>query len=751
MVMELNRTIIRTIRAYRTQYVGSLILIIVSCMLFTMMNFLSLNMKEMTDAFESGSVQEDAEFSTNVPIDNLDSLQDTTGATIEAFGSFDWDVADQVTLRVFSENDAVNLPAVISGSLPQSHEILLDPAFAETNGYEIGSVITISGTEFTVSGTMSLPNYIYPLESESDLMSNPSHFGIAVISKEDYAELGYAMSSYAVKFDANLGSVHDQTAALKQTLKDEGYTVIHWLGITSNVRVVFVRAKIEGIDSIRYFMPILILTLTCILTGIIIRRMIKREASVIGTLYAQGFRRKEIMGHYMLYPLLISVVGGIVGTLLGMLTVNPMLRYMGHYFNIPLGKTNFDWTVLAISIALPIVFLCVSGWFVLRGELRHAPVELMKGNRESAKVNVLERIIKPDKFKFKTKFIVREQFRSISRTVFLLFGTLMASMLLLFGFAAKSSLDFLLKDNIKDTYRFGYEYVYNSLRTDEAPAGAEAFLATLFVYDDGDNEKNVTLCGIQNSPAYLGLFDEDGNAMNTDQVIITRSLATQLNLMPGDRITLVSLYNAKTYEITVDAIAETYVGETVYLPIGELTDLLGLPSGSYNGLWSEQALDIPSDQLYSEKSIDESIQDFYDSMEPIVMAIGVLAVISFFIGLVVIYVVTSLIVEENRMTVSLMKVFGYRKKEINSLVLSSSLPVVIVGYLLGIPLTLVSLDAMFAKITDSLNLTMPIVIKYPYLILGFVLILSVYECSKFLSRKKIDRIGMNEALKSVSE
>ncbi len=70
----------------------------------------------------------------------------------------------------------------------------------------------------------------------------------------------------------------------------------------------------------------------------------------------------------------------------------------------------------------------------------------------------------------------------------------------------------------------------------------------------------------------------------------------------------------------MDAIAETYVGETVYLPIGELTDLLGLPSGSYNGLWSEQALDIPSDQLYSEKSIDESIQDFYDPMEPIVMA-----------------------------------------------------------------------------------------------------------------------------------
>jgi hypothetical protein len=36
--------------------------------------------------------------------------------------------------------------------------------------------------------------------------------------------------------------------------------------------------------------------------------------------------------------------------------------------------------------------------------------------------------------------------------------------------------------------------------SDEAPAGAEAFLATLFVYDDGDNEKIVTLCGIQNSP-----------------------------------------------------------------------------------------------------------------------------------------------------------------------------------------------------------------------------------------------------------
>ena len=48
--------------------------------------------------------------------------------------------------------------------------------------------------------------------------------------------------------------------------------------------------------------------------------MLKRESVIIGTLYALGYRKKEIMNHYLLYPMVISLEGGILGTMLGLLT-----------------------------------------------------------------------------------------------------------------------------------------------------------------------------------------------------------------------------------------------------------------------------------------------------------------------------------------------------------------------------------------------------------------------------------------------
>ena len=71
--------------------------------------------------------------------------------------------------------------------------------------------------------------------------------------------------------------------------------------------------------------------------------------------------------------------------------------------------------------------------------------------------------------------------------------------------------------------------------------------------------------------------------------------------------------------------------------------------------------------------------------------IGFLATVAFIIGVIVIYVVTSLIVEEYKSSISLMKIFGYRKKEINSLLLNSSTIVVVIGYIMGIPLILAAL------------------------------------------------------------
>ncbi len=747
--MIINKKIKRTMLESKSQYLGSVLLIVISCLLYTLLNQLSSNMDQMASSFEKSYIQEDASFTTGEDL-NIPELESRFGTRIEKGAAFDFAVLGDKTLRIFSENTKVNLPAVTEGAGLSGNDILLDPAFAKANGLKIGNTLKILDKPFKIAGFMSLPNYIYPLKSETDVISNPDSFGTAVVRKEDFEKFGRGNSFYSVKFNSDNGGVEEQAARFREYMKNEGIFINQWTDIADNKRVAFVNTKIEGISKMSSAAPVAILLLTCILTGIVVWRLLRRESAIIGTLYAQGYRRTEIKRHYLIYPLSIALIGGITGTLFGALLLKPMLEYMVSYFNMPIISIAFNPGYIAVSLLLPVFFLGVSGYLVLGRELGYSPVELMKGGRTKSKVNFVEGKLRLDRFKFSAKFKIREQLRSLSRLIFLLLGVAMATMLLLLGFTAKSSLDYLMKDSFKNTFKFQYEYVYNSLHKEQPPSNAEAFSAAAFALKS-DDKTVFTVSGISPGSRYVVLKDKTGDDLEKENVIMTKPLAARLKAGPGDTVRAVNKLDSKEYAITVDSIAETYAGEFIFMPISQFDELLGYPAGSYAGLWSDTKLEIPEKALYSARSVDEGIRDFSASTQPLQATIGVIAFMSFIIGLIVIYVVTSLIIEENKGNISLMKIFGYRRKEVNSLILNSTSMVIVAGYILGIPLILLSMSALFKSLTESIRLTLPVTIGYPYILVGFAVVYLTYELSKALSRKKVDRISMSEALKAGME
>lgn len=746
---SLDKKIMRTMLESKSQYLGSIILIIISCLLYTMMTQLSSNMDDLTTSFEKNYVQEDASFITSSRIDNIQELESKFSARIEEGATFDYEISKDKTLRIFSQNTKVNIPAIIAGENLSGNDILIDPAFANANKLEIGNELRILDKSYKIAGFTSLPNYIYLLKSESDMISNAENFGIAVISKEDFNQFNRGNSFYSVKFNSNT-DIEAQASQFRDYLKSENVIVNKWTDIGDNTRVTYVIVKIKSIGDISSTLPVAILLLTCILTGIVIWRLLKRESIIIGTLYAQGYRKNEIQKHYLWYPLSIALTGGIIGTILGALLLKPMLNMMVAFFNIPVSSIYFKPEYIVVSLLLPILFLGISGYIVLNKALRHSPVELMRDIRENNKVNFIERKFTLDKLRFSTKFKIRQQLRSLSRLTFLLLGVIMATMLLLLGFTAKSSMDYFMKDSLKDTYKFQYEYVYKSLQVEQPPSDAETFTASSFTLKS-DSKNSFVISGIEPDSKYISLKDKSGVNLNTDQVIVTKPLAEKLNVSPGDKINVVNKLDSREYSVTVERIAETYIGEFIFIPVEQFNELFGLPSASYVGLWSNTKLDIPEKLLYSARTVDDSIRDFNESTQPLQATVGIISFMAFIIGLIVIYVVTSLIIEENKGNISLMKVFGYRKKEVNSLILNSSSMIIVIGYIIGLPLILASMGILFKSLTDSIKLTIPVTISYPYIIAGFVVVYLTYELSKALSRKKVNRISMSDALKAGME
>lgn len=746
--MVINKKIKRTMLENRAQYFGSLVLIIISCMLYTMFNQLTSSMNNISTSFEKNYVQEDANFITDKRLQDMASIEKKFNMLIEESGSLDYKVSEGKTLRIFSENNKVDIPAVVKGTNLSGKDILLDPAYAAANKIEIGSSINIYGKSFKVAGFMSLPNYIYPLKQESDLLNDPKGFGIAVITKEDFQGLGRGNLSYSIKFKGDKSNVDGKISEFKEYLKNQGVVVLGFSSISENPRVTYVTAKIQGINQMSAALPIFILLLTCILTGIVIWRMLQREFVYVGTLYSLGYRKQEIMRHYLAYPLIVSLLGGIIGTALGALTLRPMIDVMISYFNMPVGNLVFDAKYVIISLLLPIVFLMVCSFFVINRALKYSPLDLIKGGKEKTKVGFIEKRLKLDRFKFSTKFKLREQLRSVPRSIFLLLGVATATMLLLMGFAMKSSIDFMLKDDYYNTFKYKYQYMLNSLEKG-APANSEGFSVTAFSLKT-DSKTSFGVYGINPDSKYISLKNGD-EAIDLHKIVITRPLADKLNVKAGDTIAAVNKLDSKEYKLTIDSIANTYVGEYIYMPIDKFNTMLNYPAGSYMGLWSSSSMDIAENKLLSSMTIDDVKAAFDSLTKPMQEYVGAISVMSFLIGLIVIYVVTSLIIEENKGNISLMKVLGYKKKEVYSLILNSSSIIVVLGYIIGVPMLTASLGQLIKSATKGMNVSFPITINYLYVIIGFVIIYASYELSKAVSRRKVNRISMTEALKSGRE
>ena len=749
MVMVLNKRLLRILKENKLRYLGILVLIVLGSYTFVVAAGLSQNLAVLVTTFTEDHVQEDLSFSTDRPISDVAELENKFDALIEEYMSFDAKLSDTLTLRLLSETKKVNIPAIIEGrTLSRPGEILLDPAFAEANGYSIGSQIKAQDKTFTVVGFVSLPHYIYPLKNVNDILYSPKEFGVGVINREEFSDIDNAASIYSVKFNDRTRSLNMQAVELRKYLQVKGFTVSNWIDIMNNKRARIVWASITGMKTMSVPLPAAMFLLSSLIIGIMFWRIIRRESVIIGTLYAQGYRRRELMRHYMAIPLLLAFAGGTIGSLWALPSIGPMVMAMISYYNVPVPGIELSFLNVLIGILTPTLFLGLSSYLVIRSELKRSPAELMKGDKQKTKVNALERAFKLERFKFSTKFQLREQFRSISRLLFLLLGVTSASVLMVFGFTVLNSMNHVFETS--DVYQFEYEYSFRDLQYGEAPDGAEVFNAGKF-YPENNEGIEFYITGIEPDSILVILKDNKGNVIPNNQTNITKSLANRLGIKAGDTVTFINKEDGKPHTFHIDAVAESYIEQFIYVPIDEFNKKMELPEDSYIGLFSTKELDIPDEKLSGTKSMSQLPEAMDEFMGQLISMVALMTIVSSVVALIILYLVTSLAIEENRNTISLFKVFGYRRGEIRSLILNSSTFIVVAGFLIGIPIAVASMGSLYGYLGNMINLVLPPIVSPIYIIISFVAIMMTYQLSKSMCAKNIDAVSMSEALKAGTE
>jgi putative ABC transport system permease protein len=747
-VTILSRRIPRILRSSSPVMIGSLLLVLLASMSYTSIQALIGNLAANRARFARDYALESAAFVTRLPLPDPASLATRLHVVLEPRREVDVvvDAVEPYALRLMEQTSLINRPAVTKGSpLGSDTDILLGQTIAQAHGIPLQSTITTAGRTFHVVGTVTIPDYLYPIKDprESALLIDMKAFGIAVITSAALDSLGVPVRTvwHVIGVSADLVS-------LKYALATS-VGLISWLDIAANPRYTIVDAEVNNARFAVASLPTLLLLLASLMLALAMNRFIHHELPQIGMLLAQGYTAGELLRHYLLLPAFIAGTGSVLGVMAGFVFFGPLYRFYVLFFAVPLLDFEIDpWWVL-VSILLPLAFLLPSVALVVLRAVRRTPVELMKNRGERIKITALERRMTIRHLSAASQFRVRDVVRSPARFIVTFIGITAAAAMLLAGQTLQYSITAMIDTTFNDIMRYNYQYVLHTPRTTN-PWNGETGYVESFRGTDPD-AMGLQLIGVDPSFTMIKAVDASGAALTFDKVVMTRSLADRWGVTPGDTVTIVRMATDGPYRLKVDAIAEIYTNSAILLPRDQMTSLLGLPAHALNVIYSTESQPIPDNDLVSTTTKAEVRQGFESNLTWVRTMMSVIGSIGILIALFVVFVIASLNIDDHRITISTLKVLGYTNREIAGMVLVSTAIPVVLGYTLAAPFLTGYLHILLTLNQQNLDYSLPIRVSPSGVVIGFAIIALAWGASTALAMRSVFGIPLADSLKAARE
>lgn len=679
--------------------------------------------------------------------DQIDVLSEEYDATFE--GRFYRDVITEISgktynYRLIKQTESVNLTYVIDGSLPvEDYEVAVFKTYAEANGLTIGDSILLDDKTFIISAFIAVPDYIYPIFNYDRPLYEPATETIAIVTDTAYQQFNQKQwVLYSGSFNHEVDHLESKISQISAT---DG--VAYAMSKDINVRISTVHAHLNSNQVLSMTFTGLLLFMSLVVIVLIMKKRINAERVQIGILKSMGYHRYQIAISYVSYPLLASIIGSLVGFLLGIGAAAMMANtYMTNYI-VPMIQFYFTKDLILGGIVYPIIIVGVSSLMILFVLLRDEPLKLMQENSHlkiSTFSKWLMKGLKP--FKFETRFKYSLAFRNIGKILSLFSVVFIASIFLVFASIAFKSVENVV-DKAFRYVNYSYQVKYNKLIQEPLDNFETPFLEyTVQPLLDG---KSTVFClyGIEPYNFMNPLYDANGTditSLTAEGLIINQFIATAYSLSVGDELTLE--VKGKTLSFPIVGIVDHYNGPMAYTSLASLGQRLGVEPTAYNGKWSHERPTSDKNISYI-FSIDDLQKNIEVGMEMIRLSLMMMVVIASILGSLIMILITMFIIDENQKQISILKVMGYKEKEISKMVLTIYFPFVIFAYLLSIPVTKELVSYIMVLIASELPMAIPTDFTFIQATVGIIIVLITYQVAMKCSKMRLDKISLNEILK----
>lgn len=744
MKMNINKRNKRIFWEHKGTYIGMIILIVLSTSSFLGLKTASANIKQQVINNRIEHKLEDANFffSENLSESDIEIYENLYNLTLQK-NKYVEKQYNGATLRIRERTEKINSSVLYEGTdLNASSDIMVDRYFYEAQKLKFGDTISLNDRDYNLCGIFVTPDYLSVRKNESDFMCDGKKFGFCLVEPDTFKSIsnGNEKNYYSVIFN------EQNEEEFRKALSDKGI-ILEWTTRTANTRISTFDGEIDSLIMLSKIAPLFILMLSSVIMAVAMGRMLKKEYVYIGTLYSMGYKKAEIISHYTKVPICVSLTGSFLGCILGIFLTKPFSMLSSIEYNIP--KLTFHYEILDIVILMivPITLNLMATVFSLKKALNFNISLLLKANSNSVRRGFLTKFISYKRGTFKLRFRIKEITWNLSRSFLMVVGITASSLFILTGFVFDSSLKVLFNSNFHELFGYEYQYIFTKPIYEPSSIG-EPYMVSNFEYDKNGEKLKITLNGVADNSKYITLFDKNGNIIENDQTVISRAVAKRLGIQAGDIIKIKNNSNLEEYNIKINKICDIQYSENIYLPLSELNNMLKLPKDTHIGLYSDKELDLDPSLVMNTLTKEDSIAGMETSITALRSLLYIMAIISAIIGTIVIYIVTSMLIEENKKNISMLKVLGYHNNELSKLLLNSTCLLIWIGFLLSIPLTQKLIQKFFDVLTANMYFDFIVSLKLWQLLISLIFILTVYYITLHIFKRKVLNINMTESLKA---
>lgn len=536
--------------------------------------------------------------------------------------------------------------------------------------------------------------------------------------------------------------------------------------------------RIEAIGEVFPVIFFLVAALVCLTT---MTRMVQEDRTQIGVLKALGYTEKQISMKYMVYALLSSLTGSLIGMVAGqkILPVIIIKAYGIMYNNLPdiLAPLYVRYSLMSALTAL--VCVVFAAYSACHKTLKEVPANLMRPVAPKAGKRVfLERI--PwiwKRLNFSRKAAVRNLVRYKKRLYMTVFGIGGCMGLLLVGFGLKDSITSIgtmqygkvkiydasvgMEDDADEKER---QELYDKLKQDERVKD-QLFVKEASVDVGKQKKEKSAYLVVPKEPERLNdfislkerLFDRTYQ-LDDNGIILTEKLAKLLEVKKGDRIYLKE-DETERVEAKVTGIVENYFYHYVFISPVLYEKLYGEPPVYSNifikNIGNDEKFETAMQEDYIElsmvsnvmflSSMADRVEDMLKSMDTVIY---VLVLAAGLLAFVVLYNLNNINISERKRELATLKVLGFYDGEVVHYIIRENIVLTFFGILAGVGIGIalhrfVILTAeidmmMFGRKINFLSYcySIGLTILFSFFVNGFM----------YFKMKKIDMI---ESLKSV--